>query len=206
MSIQMVSPRDYTLRTRTGHTIAFKADVPRHVPPEVVTEAMAVNILPVESTSNLGDSPAGYVKTNVTGTLREALVLHAIVELVRENDSGNFNAGGQPKVGALNAATGLKLSGTEVSKFWDRYREIKSTNSPLPQHPRMAQVLELQSLSTRKQLIEYAKDIGFPETEVSRRPSIKEAKEVLMNATINYIEPLAETPAQAAPKGSLVEE
>ena len=202
MSISMISPRDYVLRTRSGHTIAFKANTPRRVPPECVSEAMAVNILPVEVKPELGDSPAGYVKTHVTGTLREALVLNAIVELVRENDSSNFNAGGQPKVHALNAATGLKLSGSEVSKYWDRYREIQSTNSPMPKHPRMEQVLELQTLTTRKQLVEYASEIGIPENEVTRR-TVKEAKEVLMNATINHVEPLAEAPAT---KGTLVED
>lgn len=188
MPIMMVSPRDYTLRSLTGYVIFYPANQPTHTPDEVVSEAMAVNILPVEKYDREMPAPRGALKeSRVTGTLRDALILNAIEELVKENDVSNFNAGGSPKLAALNGATGLRLSGPESSKYWTRYREIKGTNSPLPQHPRMESVLELQRLTTRKQLLEYASEIGFPESEVSRRP-LKEAKEALMQATINYVE------------------
>jgi|ADGO01.1.fsa_nt_gi hypothetical protein len=193
MPVMMVSPRDYTLRTTSGHVIAFKANVPQLVPDVVVSDAMAVNILPCEGKAVDNDRPAdGVVKMPaLPSTLRDALVLTVIDQLVRENDTANFNAGGQPKLAVVNELTGVRLSSGELSKYWDRYREIKYNNESLPTHKHLSLVMELQSLTTRKQLIEFARDIRFPTREVERQPSVKDAKALLLNAVLNYHEPLA---------------
>lgn len=207
MPVPMISLRDFTLRSKTGHTIFFEGGKPTPVPEEVVAEAMAFNIA---VTDGLTDREAALkfkptdAQSVITGTLRDAIIFGALDELVRENDSDNFNAGGQPKVHALYQVTGVKLTGGEVSKFWERYREIKSTNSDLPTHPRVENVLELQRLTTRAQLVEYAKDMGFDVAMIDRK-TLKEAKEALMYATINFHE--AATPAPAPrPDTSTLEE
>lgn len=188
MPVKMVSPRDYTLRTRTGHVIHFPANVPVHVPDVVVSEALAVNILPT-STVDTPEPSHGVVRAEtITGTLRDALIFNGILQLVKENDSASFNAGGQPKLTALNALTGIRITGGELSKYWDRYREIVGTNSPFPTHPKLDLVVELQSLTTRKQLLEFANDHGIPEGDVKRHQTIKEAKEALLQATLSFAE------------------
>lgn len=196
MPVPMISLRNYTLRSKTGHVIFFEGGVPTNVPEEVVAEALAVNIIVTDSTDR--EAALKYRSTDtqssITGTLRDAIIFAAIEDLVRENDPDNFNAGGQPKVGALAQATGLKLTGGESSKYWERFRELKATNSDLPQHPRVENVLELQRLTTRAQLTSYAKDMGFDVKMIDKK-SLKEAKEALMYATINYHE--AATPAPA---------
>lgn len=50
--------------------------------------------------------------------------------------------------------------------------------------------MELQRLTTRKQLIEFAADIDVPASEVTKR-SLRQAKEFLMSATIAYMEAAA---------------
>ncbi len=189
----MVSPRDYTLRTTTGHVIHFKADEPTLVPDVVVNDALAVNILPTEGRVQRGESGAYGPSSGaaaITGTLKDALILSTIEQLAKENDSHNFNAGGQPKLGVVNTMTGIRISGGELTKYWDRYREIKSTNSPMPRHPQLDRVQDLQTLTTRKQLLEYASEIDFPASEVNR-VSVKDAKEKLLQATLNYHVPVA---------------
>lgn len=190
MPVHMVSPRDYTLRTLTGHVIFFPQDVPVLVPDIAVQDAMAVNILPTRMVDTAAAEQASDVVSHtsvIPATLRDAVILRTITELVKENDPATFNAGGQPKLAVLNGRTGIRLSGGELSKYWDRYREIKGTNSPVPTHPRVESVMELQTLTTRKQLVEFASEIGVNEKEVTRR-TIKEAKEFLMAATIAYME------------------
>lgn len=200
MPTQMVSPRDYTLRTLSGHVIFFPANQPVSVPDVAVSDALAVNILPVQTLQTSEPALRGPVSLPaISGTLRDALILSVIDVLVKENDSINFNAGGQPKLSVVNGLTGVRLSGGELTKYWDRYREIKSTNSPMPSHPQMHLVQELQAMTTRKQLVEFARDIQFPESEVTRVGSVKEAKERLLQAVLNYHPPVADTPAPGAP-------
>lgn len=206
MPIFMVSPRDYTLRTLHGHVIHFPAETPVSVPDSVVSEALAVNIMPArEGHVAAREGAAGTVSQPIvlTATLRDAIIFQTIKDLVAENDTANFNAGGQPKVAVLNGLTGIRLSGTELTKYWDRYREIVGSNSPLPTHPNAENVMELQRLTTRKQLIEFAEAISVDRKEVERRSSIKEAKEHLMSAAIAYNETAT---AFAPDTSSLVEQ
>lgn len=190
MAILMVSPRDYTLRTLHGHVIGFEAGVPTPVAEAAVAEALAVNIVPATKIDMELEAAGGAVRSGslaMNATLRDAVIFSVIDDMVKENDPENFNAGGQPKHAALRAATGLPLTGAEVAKYWDRYREIIGSNSPLPYHPRAESVMELQRLTTRKQLIEFAADIDVPASEVTKR-SLRQAKEFLMSATIAYME------------------
>lgn len=186
MSIKMVSPRDFTLRTTRGHVIRFKANEPVTVADDVVSQALAVNIMPVEGGVEF-DSPAGQRVSHKTmpGTLRDAVILRTIQELVKDNDATNFNAGGQPKLSVVNAATGVHLSGSELSKYWERYRELIGTNSPFPTHPKLENVVELQTLTTRKQLQEYAEENGI-DVDLIKGKSTKAAKELLMAATVSH--------------------
>lgn len=210
MPIDMVSPRDYTLRTLQGHVIFYPANTPTPTPDSVVHEAMAVNILPAANRpdGSKGES-VGVVSAPVSipASLRDAVILGTIAEMVKENDTSMFNAGGQPKLAALNARTGVRLAGTELTKYWDRYREIIGSNSPFPTHPRVESVMELQRLTTRKQLVEFAEEIGISKAEVERR-TIKEAKELLMGATIAYMETAAaiDTKPSAPDLGTLEED
>jgi hypothetical protein len=193
MPINMVSQRDYTLRTLHGHVIFYPAGVPVPTADAAVHEALAANIVPVSERPDLAsDERTGVVNAPITipVSLRDAVILHTIKQLVKENDPATFNAGGQPKLAVLNGLTGIRLSGAELGKYWDRYREILGSNSPFPTHPRVESVMELQRLTTRKQLIEFAEEIGVARSEVERR-SIKEAKELLMGATIAYMESAA---------------
>ena len=209
MPVPMVSLRDYTLRSKTGHVIFFPGGQPVPVPDEVVAEAQSYNVAiadGVDVEKNLTYKATTTAHSAITGTLRDSLVFGAIEDLVRENDPSNFNAGGQPKVHAVNETTGLKLGGGEVSKYWERYRELKATNSPLPEHPRTEHVLELNRLTTRSQLLDYAKNMLGMDVSHLERKSLKEVKEVLVYSTINYHEASPTAASQPVKKSTLVED
>lgn len=185
MSTLMTCPRHYTLRTRTGHVIKFEPDVPTFVPDSVVHEALAVNILPVEGavTPDFEDSATAPPRVDIGGLLRDALVLRAIDELVRENDSNNFDAGGRPKVATINALSGLALNANERAKYWDQYREMKSTGQTLPTHKALETVMEIQHLNTPKEVAEYAEALGVAESALKGHP-LREQKQTLLAAAI----------------------
>lgn len=183
MSVEMICPRDYTLRTRTGHCIRFEAGVPTNVPDDLVADALAMNIVPRERPDN--EKPAfGLVTANITGSLRDALIFRAITEIVARNNHEEFDGGGVPKLVALNQATGLSLGTAERSKYWARYLELTGTNSELPTHPNVELVIDLQALTSRKQLEEFAKEAGIDFTKLSGKP-LKEIKTQLLSYVIN---------------------
>jgi hypothetical protein len=201
MSVLMVCPRDYTLRTTLGHTIAFKADEPTPVPDSAYQEALSKNILPAKVPRGEG-AAFEMAHAEITGTLRDALVFDAIETLVKRNNVEDFGGGG-PKAAALARETGIQLSSREAANYYTRYKQIKAENSELPSHPNVELVRELQGLTTRKQLEAFATDIGvaIPPT---KGKALSEVKSSLLYAIVNQNQaPL--TSAESKPeKGAYV--
>ncbi len=183
MSIQMVCPRDYTLRTRMGHTIQFIAGEPTPVPESAYAEALSKNIVPVERPD--GDKPAfGMVHAEITGSLRDAMIYAAIDEIIKRNQTEDFAGGGVPKAAVLSAAVGVSISASEAGRYHTNYREFVATNSPLPTHPHVEIVRDLQACSTRKQLTEFAQEHNYAMPKAQGKNN-KELKELLLHAVIN---------------------
>lgn len=192
----MVCPRDFTLRTTLGHTIAFEANVPTSVPDSAYQEALSRNILPVSIP--VGESPAhDFASGRVTGTLRDTLVFEGIRTLVSRNNSEDFTGGGLPKAIALTRETGVDVSANETSKYWARYKQIIAENDDFPQHPNAEMVRELNAMSTRKDLEQLAIDI-----ELDIRPlkgkALSEVKAHLLQAITAMKQAPITFPAPAA--------
>lgn len=182
-TIDMICARDYTLRTKLGHAIKFTAGEPTPVPESAYAEAISKNIVPAQKQDS--DKPVfGFVHAEITGTLRDALILEAIHELVERNDVEDFAGGGVPKAAAISRTIGISISAREVTKYHDIYRQVTAENGTMPTHPQVEVVRELQSLSTRKQMEEFAReqDISLPET---KGKSVKEVKALLLEQVVN---------------------
>lgn len=186
MPVLMTCARHYTLRTKAGHCIHFNPDEPKMVPDTVVSEALAVNILPVDGQDTQTQDTSGTVpqKVVVSGLLRDALALHCIDDIVKMNDVEQFDGGGRPKVIAINNATGLNLTANERNTYWDRYRTLKSDSEELPNHKALATVLEIQSINTPKGVKEYAEALGVPRDNILGHP-IAVQKQVLLRAAVS---------------------
>lgn len=185
MPVLMTCARHYTLRTKAGHCIRFKPNEPVSVPDSVVSEALAVNILPLDGQDASAADGSGTIpqKVVVTGLLRDALALHSIDDLVKMNDVEQFDGGGRPKVAAINSATGLTLTADERNKYWDKYRQIKSDGEHLPTHKALATVLEIQALNTPSSVKEYAEALGVKQDTIVGHP-IAVQKQVLLKAAV----------------------
>lgn len=185
MPIMMVAPRNYILRSKTGHTIKFIANEPKEVPDLAISEALAVNIIAVDNADlNTEDtSGRGVQQVQIGGPLREALLVNTIAELVRENNTENFDGGGRPKVAVLNDRTGLSLTAKERSDGWDRFRELKNNGEDMPKHKALDTVLALQSLNTPSDFKEYATLLDVPESKLVGL-TLREQKQLLLVAAI----------------------
>ena len=183
MPVQMVCPRDYTLRTRNGHTIRFIAGEPTSVPESAYAEALSKNIVPAARPDS--DKPAfGMIPAEVTGSLRDAMIYGAIAEIIHRNQTDEFTGGGVPKAAVVTAGAGVTVSASEVNRYYTNYREFVANNEPLPVHPKVEVVKELQACATRPQLTQFAADHGF-ELPNAKGKSNKEVKELLLHAVIN---------------------
>lgn len=183
-TIPMVCPRDFTLRTKNGgHVIKFEAGKETDVPEEAYHEAISKNIVPVQRKDDEG--PAFTLISNeITGTLRDALIIRGIDELVKRNNTEDFTGGGMPKAAALTNHLGFQIANPETKRYWDLYKDYTSQNMDLPVHPRMELVMELQPLTSRRQLEEFAADynINVPR---AKGKNVKELKAILMNQVVN---------------------
>ena len=185
MPTMMKAPRNYTLRTKTGHVIRFEGGVPKSVPDNLVSAALAVNILPINNDEVPdGDTNAGGVqRVTISGILRDALLLRTIHDLVRENETDNFDGGGRPKVNVINDRCGLGISAKERSEAWDKYRELIANGEDLPTHKAMDTVLTVQALTMPHDIKEYATLLDVPEKTLTGL-SLREQKQVLLAAAV----------------------
>jgi hypothetical protein len=210
MSIMMVCPRDYTLRTRMGHTVEFVGGEPTPVPEAAYAEALAKNILPVKVKDN--EKPVfEHATAEITGTLRDALIFQTIDEIVKENTTEDFG-GGVPKAAAISARIGIAVAQNEAAKYWTMYKQIKGENSELPTHPNTELVREVQALSTRKQLEDYARDADLPLSRTKGK-SLKELKDLVLYTVVNQrnvpsmvLEGVEADPEAYVPPASLMED
>lgn len=199
-TIMMQCPRDFVLRTTTGHTVRFEAGKPTPVPEAIYAEALARNIVPVKGPIDT-DSPAtGNTRVSLHGPLRDALLYNAIHALVQRNQPEDFDGGGQPKPSSIKDFCGVPISAQERTKYWSNYRELMGNNVELPSHPNVNLVLELQSISSRKQLLEFAAeheiDLAKPE---GKTPA--DLKALLLGLLVNH----KQAPAQEPSNSTLVE-
>lgn len=200
MSTKMVCPRDFVLRSTSGHTVAFKANVPQDVPDVLYAEALSFNIIPASGQAEDQDTPAPQGTVQIMGPLRDALIFNAIVELVKRNSSEDFDGGGVPKVASIADLSGVKLGAPERTKYWGLYREIIGSNGEIPTHPNVVLVQDLQGLTSRDQLEAFAKDHELNIDSVKGR-SNRELKEALLAQVINKQAPVTLTEEKPKTKG-----
>lgn len=193
----MICQRNFTLRTTTGHMLKFEAGKSKYVPPECVDAALAVNIIMEEG----GFKPRSEVDVvgpvrvaAMSSELREALLLHSIDELVRDGETTHFDAGSRPKTESIKNHANLNLNATERNRLWDKYRDIKGSNSDLPRPRNFDLVLEVQQSATHKQLMDQATNFGIKADDV-RGFTLRELKACVVQAAIKHNPMLMEAPA-----------
>ena len=120
-TIEMMTLRNITLRTLSGHSVKFVKQVPTNVPDMCVDEAMAIGAVPIEP-KDIEPEETKFTPEPV-GLEREEAILTAIEMLVEENARNKFTAGGKPTKSAMRDALGFELDNREINLMWSKYKE-----------------------------------------------------------------------------------
>ena len=105
-AVMMVANRDVTLRTLFGSK-TFKKDEPALVAPQLVKDALAIGILPVDGKSPIKEEPESE-KEPIDQASRTERVRQAIEAIYDANDPDEFTTGATPKLKSVAKRAGLK--------------------------------------------------------------------------------------------------
>lgn len=121
-AIEMVANRNVTVRSLSGHVIAFKKDTPTRVPATMITECMAVGIVPTDTGGEFVSEERPKT-TAPQGMDREEELRNAINLLRERNERSDFTGAGRPDLRALFAILGWRSDKIEVDNLWKKMRE-----------------------------------------------------------------------------------
>lgn len=114
--MKLQSPVNKTIITSVGYTFAFKADVPKNIPPLAVQECLAAGCHLVE-----GEKLTVGEKKEVTalqGPEREDAICEAIKTLVARNERDDFTGAGKPDATKLSSLVGFVVYAAERDTLW----------------------------------------------------------------------------------------
>lgn len=127
----MISPaRNFTLRTTSGHVIAFKKGEPTWVPPvceEKASEA-GCTLASGESSSNdnLSIDEGMKLPEAPQGSERKKQIRRVVEALIARNDNNDFTAGGKPKLEVLKEHLKFDVSASERDAIMTEIAEEKA--------------------------------------------------------------------------------
>ena len=126
---QFVLNRNLTIRSLTGHSVAFQKGVPTYVPREMYREVISVGAERVDGDQAEGMSEPSAPPPEPTGAEREELVFEAFNEIVNKNAREDFTAQGAPHVKAIRTLVGFAVDNKERDTLWAKYRIAKAEES-----------------------------------------------------------------------------
>lgn len=123
---KLVTNRNVTLTSIYGHSIAFRAGVPTHVPPIVYQECLALGAIPEDGVPVDPDAGRPVVGASPTDPgIRTTDIRKAIDILMGRNERGDFTAAGQPSIAAVSKIVDYKVSSKEIASAWQDLHDEK---------------------------------------------------------------------------------
>lgn len=120
----MIMPRDWTVRTRSGHTIQFKKDQPKSVPEDflIIEECRRYGAECADPAANIALADEGPTVTDLPKTPLErrqrVLALFQEMKAHQEEHRNHFTATGKPSVRYAQTALGFDIASREVDDLW----------------------------------------------------------------------------------------
>lgn len=111
--------RNFTMRTVSGHTIAFVKDVETPIPRFLLDEAMAQGAVPVQEADIPNQDENRKPTPAPSGAKRKEAIITAIEELVAAGNRSDFNASGRVDVKVLKTKLGFDVTAKERDAIWD---------------------------------------------------------------------------------------
>lgn len=130
---EVVSNRNFTLNTTTGHCTFFKKGVPKHIPNVILEHAISVGIIPTDERDLPGGEADSLLPVEPTGSERIRQIRDIIESLMRRNGRNDFTASGLPNIRVVSDAIGYKVDVAELGRVWHIIRQENADSRILEQ-------------------------------------------------------------------------
>ncbi len=111
--------RDYTLRSKFGRSVAFKAGEPTHIPSFLEAECIAIG---GENCDKAAPKVAPKSSDVWTYEKRQECLFKLFDTLVKKNDAKDFTASGQPSLTVVKKHIEFDLERAELDDYWQAYK------------------------------------------------------------------------------------
>lgn len=181
-STAMISPRTFTLATRTGHTLRFEADVERSVPSVVVPDALANGVRLVDADAipeQFMDTRS--VRVDFSMDMRQSLLHIVVAGIAERNNLKDFDAANMPKLGLVNERLGFDVTPKELRAAYDRYKELLATGAEPELDPKAAAALNVLQAESVAELMLLAEELGEDAKALRKLGSPREIRRKLLS-------------------------
>lgn len=177
--IEMVSLRTFTLATTAGHTIPFEAKVPRPVPADAVSEAMAQGCVP----SDAADAPfledVTRAKVEFQGNTRKAMLYLAVKAVAVRNNPKDFDASNTPKSAVVADRLGYEVNRAEVADAFQQYMHFSSEGIEPALDAQALNAMKVIEAGDKAELLDLADEFGVGK-EKAKGLQMRELRKLLL--------------------------
>ena len=161
--LKMISLRNVRVPSTTGHVVLFEAKVPRDVPDEIVSEAMALGCVPVDEADIPFHEDLSRAKVEFQGDVRKSMIYLAVQLLAEENNVKKFDGGGTPKTSVVADMLGYEVGRQEVLDTFRQYQTVRAEGIEYKLHPAAPNILRVLQAETKDELVGLADEFGVDE-------------------------------------------
>lgn len=122
--MEYIAPRNMTVASTSGRSVAFEKGVPTYAPPQMHAELIAVGIVPAEEIPEPVSD--GSPQAPTVPSEREDAVFAVFEKLVLRAKRGDFAGTGAPHAAALSKELGWDIDGKERDVLWQKFQSGKA--------------------------------------------------------------------------------
>jgi hypothetical protein len=119
-----IAPRNMTVASISGRSVAFKKGEPTYAPPQMHAELIAVGIVPAEEIPEPEET--GGVKEPVVPAERQEAVFAVFEKLILRGKRTDFAGTGAPHAAVLSKELGWDIDGKERDVLWQKFQADKA--------------------------------------------------------------------------------
>lgn len=120
---KMKMPRDFMLRSTTGHMVKFEANVVRDVPPACIEEAITVGAVFADGSAFIPREERPKGEEPKYGFEREEDIYRVCMAI---SNPDSFTASGIPKLDVVCKELGYGVDRKEINKVWRKIQEARA--------------------------------------------------------------------------------
>lgn len=122
--MEYIAPRDMTVASKSGRSVAFVKGVPTYAPDQMHAELIAFGVVPAEAIPEPEDD--GGVKEPTVLAERQEAVFAAFEKVILRGKRGDFAGTGAPHAAVLSKELGWSIDGKERDVLWQTFQADKA--------------------------------------------------------------------------------